>query len=519
MSLLSWIANRVGYMKAESFPPDFLQRTAAAQKFSIPSGDLWKSQAELYQRLSWVHTVVSAVAKSCAIAKFEVKEMVGEKTESIINHPYELLLQKPNPLMSRYEFFESSVSFYLLTGNAYWWLNRESEFDEPQEQWIIPSHMIAPVPDERMFIKGYAYDPGDGTTIPIPTHQILHFKRFHPLNTFVGLSPIEALAVVAIGDMKMQEWNTGLFANNNARLPGILAFADQIAKPTWLEIQKDTQDAAKTRNMLMLRGAGKGGVQWMQAASSMRDMEFLAGRKFTKEEIYNIIAPGFASINDVNATEANAKAGITTYLNGTIYPLLTSIGEKITISPLPAYGEKLKGEFEDVRLQDREMELGEQAAYAETHTIDEVREKFYEDKPLGDDRGEMLIAQIGAAAVRMVDGEVQAPIPAPGIFTQRGETQEAEEEEEPNAEKAKAELDKWQRKAERRLHRKGSAHCKFESDILPTKIMAKVISLLGEAKKPYDLQVIFDAVKADLVEYTPIVKALNEATKALRDSN
>ncbi|KKK85945.1 hypothetical protein LCGC14_2768190, partial [marine sediment metagenome] len=302
MSLISRIANQLGYMKAENIPP-WLGRTAEAHKHSIPSGELWKSQAELYRRLSWVHTVVSAVAKSCAIAKFEVKKMVGEKTESIINHPYELLLQKPNPLMSRFEFFVSSVSFYLLTGNAYWWLNRDSEDEEPQEQWIIPSHMIAPVPDERMFIKGYAYDPGDGTTINLPTYQIQHFKEFHPLNPFVGLSPIEALAVVAIGDMKMQKWNTGLFADNNARLPGILAFADQIAKPTWDVIQKDTQDAAKTRNMLMLRGAGKGGVQWMQAASSMRDMEFLNGRKFTKEEIFNIYAPGFASMTDVNATE------------------------------------------------------------------------------------------------------------------------------------------------------------------------------------------------------------------------
>ena len=97
MSIFSWIANRiVGYMKAESFPPEFLRRTADAQKFSIPSGDLWKSQAELYQRLSWVHTVVSAIAKSCTIPKFEVKKMVGEKTEAIINHPYELLLQRPH---------------------------------------------------------------------------------------------------------------------------------------------------------------------------------------------------------------------------------------------------------------------------------------------------------------------------------------------------------------------------------------------------------------------------------------
>ena len=517
MSIFSWIANRiVGYMKAESFPPEFLRRTAEAQKFSIPSGDLWKSQAELYQRLSWVHAVVGAVAESCAVAKFEVKKMVGEKTESIVNHPYELLLQKPNPLMSRFEFFVSSVSFYLLTGNAYWWLNRDSEDEEPQEQWIIPSHMIAPVPDERMFISGYAYDPGDGRTIPLPTYQIQHFKNFHPLNTFVGLSPIEALAVVAIGDMKMQEWNTGLFANNNARLPGILAFADQIAKPTWDVIQKDTQDAAKTRNILMLRGAGKGGVQWMQAASTMRDMEFLNGRKFTKEEIFNIYAPGFASMTDVSATEANAKAGMATYRNGTIHPLLTSMAEKITISPLPAYGPMLKGEFEDVRLQDRAMELQEQAEFAKTHTIDEVREKFYDGDKLGDDRGEMLVAQIGAAPVKLVDGEVQPPIPATGIFGPR----EVEEEiEEPDEEAVKAELGKWQRKAERKFKKSGSAHCLFESDILPIETRAKVMGLLGEAKIAHDIGVIFDEVRIDLFMKSPIVEALKEATAALRESN
>ncbi len=516
MSLISRIANQLGYMKAENIPP-WLGRTAEAHKFSIPSGDLWKSQSDLYRRLSWVHTVVAAIAKSCAIAKFEVKKMVGEKTEAIINHPYELLLQRPNPLMSRYEFIVSSISFYLLTGNAYWWFNRESEDAEPTEQWIIPSHMIKPVPDERMYIKGYAYDPGDGTTIPLPTYQILHFKEFHPLNPFVGLSPIEALAVVAIGDMKMQKWNTGLFADNNARLPGILAFADQIAKPTWMEIQKDTQDAAKTRNMLMLRGAGKGGVQWMQAASSMRDMEFLAGRKFTKEEIFNIYAPGFASMTDVNATEANAKAGMATYRNGTIYPLLTSIGEKVTISPLPAYGPMLKGEFEDVRLQDRAMELLEQAEFAKSHTIDEVREELYGHDPLGDDRGEMLVAQIGAAAVRMVDGEVAPPIPAPDLFTRGRENQE--EVEEPDEEAVKSELGKWQRKAERRFQKSGSAHCLFESDILPVEVRAKVMGLLGEAKVAHDIGVIFDEVKIDLAVRNPTIEALKDATAALRESN
>ena len=517
MTVFDWIANRFGYMKADGFPR-FLQQTAAVQKFNMPSGDLWKSQADLYRRLSWVNTVVSAIANSCATTAFEVKKMVDEKTESIINHPFELLLQRPNPLMSRSELLVATISFLSLTGNSYWWQNKENEDAIPDELWIIPAHMIKPVPDEQMFIRGYAFEPGDGSTIHIPTWQIVHFKSFNPLNPYVGLSPIEAIAVIAIGDMKMQDWNTRLFAENNARLPGILAFAEQIAEPEWQKMIKDSRDKSARRELMMLRGVGKGGVEWIQAAVSQREMEFLAGRKFTKEEIFNIYAPGFASMTDVNATEANATAGKATYMDTAIWPLLVSVGEKLTNNVLPSFGPNLKGEFDDVRLTDRKMLLDEQAQFAKIHTIDEVRQKFYESEKLGDERGEMLVAQIGPSPVRMIDGEIQNPIPAPDFFTGGRESQETDEEE--SDQKAmKSELDKWQRKAERRLQRNGSAICYFESDILPIGLKAKVTSLLGEAKQPYDLQVIFDLVKADLIEYGPIVEALKDAAKALRENS
>ena len=45
------------------------------------------------------------------------------------------------------------------------------------------------------------------------------------------------------------------------------------------------------------------------------------------------------------------------------------------------------------------------------------------------------------------------------------------------------------------------------------------MGLLGEAKSTYDIGVIFDTVKADLIEYGPIVEALKDATAALRESN
>ncbi|TET83197.1 MAG: phage portal protein, partial [Anaerolineales bacterium] len=286
MNLFERIAKGLGYTKADLVVPNWLLATAAGEKFRIPDGSLWESQARLYQQLSWVQIAVSVVAQSCATTAFGVKKLVKEEREDSINHPFELLLNKPNPLMSRFEFLEATIGYRSITGNAYWWLNRTSEDQEPMELWILPPHKIKPVPDERLYLKGYLYEPGIGDPQALEPWEVVHFKKYHPLSPFVGLSPIESIAIVATGDLKMQAWNTKLFGENNARLPGILAFADPIPDAEWEKIKQDTRDKAAKRELMMLRHAGKGGVEWMQAAMSQKDMEFMAGRKFTKEEIF-----------------------------------------------------------------------------------------------------------------------------------------------------------------------------------------------------------------------------------------
>ena len=249
MGIFDRVFNRLGYTKAtqEMEVPSWLGAAGRAEGTTQINPSKWKSQADLYRRLSWVNIAVSITAKAAASTPFAVKEMIGEETKDIINHDFEKLLYRPNPLMSRFEFLESTIAFRSLTGNSYWWLNKLNEESPPIEQWIIPAQNIEPVPDERMFLKGYLFDPGDGQKIPLEPWEIVHYKSYNPMSVFVGLSPIEAIATVAVGDLKMQEWNTRLFAENNARLPGILAFADPINDSDWLKLKKDSEDNAKRR--------------------------------------------------------------------------------------------------------------------------------------------------------------------------------------------------------------------------------------------------------------------------------
>jgi phage portal protein BeeE len=228
----------MGYTKAQPLKPEWLLATAEAEKYKLPDMSLYKNQAELYQRLSWVHIAITQLAQACSVQMLNVKHREGDKLIDIPNHPFEVLLDSPNPDRSRMEFIFDTVAWYKLTGNCYWWLNRPNENAAPAEMWVVPSNQITPVPDGKLYIKGYLYNPGDGSEIPLEPWEIMHFKSFNPNNRFVGLSPVEAIAVVATGDMEMQKTNTRLYGEEGGKLPSVLAFADSINDSDWDRIKK-----------------------------------------------------------------------------------------------------------------------------------------------------------------------------------------------------------------------------------------------------------------------------------------
>lgn len=366
------------------------------------------NQQDLYQRLAWVSSAISTVAQQAAGGVFNVYRLKGEERLGVPNHDYEVLHREPNPYWTGYEFWRAFFSFQILTGNAYAFLNRANEKAPPVEMWIIPSHKIQPVPDGRMGIAHYSYEPGGGHAVTkLKPWQVLHVREYHSLSSYVGLSRISQLAMVAEGDLAMQRHNTNYFREDGGRMPGVLAFADQIADDEWVEVQQQVRDHDKRGRILMLRNAGTG-VEWVSTAMSRKDMEFLAGRGANREEIYNWLAPGLNSWLAVNSTEANSKSGRDAFYELSVWPLHKQLGDKVTQLLLPAYGEKLEGQFEDVRPQDAAQKLQEQQAYERTHTIDQVNKKYYGEDPLPGGLGARLVRDASMESLGTQDATTAA---------------------------------------------------------------------------------------------------------------
>ncbi len=511
MGILDNLVRRLGYTKATEQYSKWLLETAGYEQWMMPDYSLADNQTDLYRRLSWVNIAVKAIANTVSTTKLSVKKWEGDKTTDEINHPFEQLLMKPNPLQSRSELMAGTASYIELTGSAYWWLNRTRDNEQPSEIYLMPSHRIKPVPDNNLFLKGYVYDPGSGNELALETWEVVHFRAFNPKSLYLGLSNVEAISTVAVGDMKMSKWNTELFAENNARLPGILAFKDSFTESDWELMKKQVKNAAAKRQYMLLQDVGQGGVEWIQAGISQRDMEFLSSRQANKEEIFNVFAPGLVGMLDKNATEANSKTAKATFIDHAVWPLCTAISEKITNDIMPAYGPNLLAEFDDIRMSDRAMLLAEQVEYSKTHTINEIREKYYQAEPLTDERGDLLPAQITAVYKMQQDEEENTDTTEQPIELPEPEP-EPEEPEVDEVDAAEEELKAWEKFAINRLGKKARA---FEYKHIPIEQAERIQQQLYMMETAEEIKTLFEIERAPIAEDADIVSLLEKAIMSL----
>lgn len=488
-------------LKARGTAPAWALRHAGAQRYAMPDYSLADNQLKAYQALSWVHTAIQIGAVNVALQNFNVYSLESEDRVAQDNHPLELLLYDPNPNQSRYEFLAATYGFLKMTGYSHWWMNRASESDQPDELWVIPTNRLTPIPDGRMYIRGYKYDPGDGgQPVVIPASEIIQFKSWHPRSEFVGLSAMECLAIVLEGDQKMQQYNLNFFAEDNAHFPGVLMFEDFISDPEWEKLKADFRETSGgvRRSLRMLRGFNQGGVKWVQTQMTRRDMMFLEMREFTRDEVFGVLAPGAAAMMAVNATEANSVTGKKVFMDMCIWPALVSIAQKINQKLLPLYGDNLLGEFDDPRIVDRAMELEEQDRFGMVHTVDEVRLKYYQDKPLPDERGLLLVPEVGKGSIEV--GGLGPEVSQQSNVAEPGGKEETLEEWAGKAERTRrTELHRWRRYAAKRGAIKAT---EFVTEHLPGDVAGVIVARLKAAITKEEVSAAFSGpflVKAERV--------------------
>ncbi|MHB8750590.1 MAG: phage portal protein, partial [Aggregatilineales bacterium] len=193
-----------------------------------PRLDIFKAQAEEYARSSWVYVAVTRIAEAAALVPFGVHQIepATGKPVSVPAHPLEKLLRAPNPTMSQFELLEATFGYLELNGNAYWYLAGDAD-GTPAELWVLRPDRVRIVPDRSRYVGAYVYSL-DGLDIPLHPDEVIHFKRWHPKDDYLGLSALEAAALASHTDQAMAAWNFNFFDTGKGVPAGILTIKNMV---------------------------------------------------------------------------------------------------------------------------------------------------------------------------------------------------------------------------------------------------------------------------------------------------
>jgi hypothetical protein len=344
----------------------------------------------------------------------------------------------------------------------------------------------------------------------LETWEIVHFKTYNPNNRFIGLSPLESLAMTLQGDLAMRKTNTVNYAEYGGAPQSILAFKEFVNEPAWSGVKQEVREAAKKNEMMMLRGVGDG-ISWLQRALNNKDMDYISGLGQNMQEVFNRMCPGLLNILSEGATYSNADAARATYASATKWPIQEAIAQKVSSDIMPAYGRNIFVEFEDPRVVDRQLELLEQDAYERTHTLEEVRKKYYQEEGLGDERDDLIPSQINATSGVKVETP-PVPITPPTELLPEDKPEDLTEEP-PDETPVKADLMRWKRYSLRTFGK--AEFTKFEGRDIPEPAARAIRARLGACKNTLDVAGVFeDAVKL-YRPVNPIVLLAGEINKAV----
>ncbi len=262
--------------------------------------------------------------------------LYDREEHEIERHPLLDLLNHPNPLQDGVTFMESVYAFLEISGNAYIEAVRPHDNSAPTELYVLRPDRMKVVPGTTGLPQAYQYTVnGQTTTWPSDpltgASNILHLKRFHPLDDWYGLAPMEAALLAIDQHNAAGAWNQALL-NQGARPSGALVYApkygghdsltdDQLKRLRDEVAQLYSGDRNAGRPMIL-----EGGLDWREMSLSPRDMDWLAGRSASARDI--ALAFGVpAQLIGVpeSQTYANMAEARMAFYEDTVLPITTRV--------------------------------------------------------------------------------------------------------------------------------------------------------------------------------------------------
>lgn len=352
-----------------------------------------RSRRQLLQEYkNLVYQCITAIAEDVGRYEpiFQKKNAKGDK--EAITHPFQEVLENPNPNTSQFELFEATQSFIELTGEAFWYVAVGERTRQPKELDLIrPDRVKVAIDKTDGSVAGYTVMRDDGTQIPLETDEVIHFKTFNPMNPYRGLGTVQAglLYIETENSTSLFQHN---FMKNQATPSGVLELKGNISKEAfnkvkkiWKEQQAGLANVGKT---LFIRNTD---AKFTKVGLSLSDIDMAALKKITEERVrgmFRVPKPLLGETDSNGLGRNNIEAIEYVFEKRVIDPKFVRIDDTLRLAARKYYkDDKLYIDHVSQIPDDKEAALAEDdKAVGRWKTANEIRkERNLDPIPGGDD--------------------------------------------------------------------------------------------------------------------------------------
>jgi HK97 family phage portal protein len=204
------------------------------------------------------------------------------------------------------------------------------------------------VPDSNNLIKEYRYyTKGKGTGDPVvfKPENIVHFKTFHPMDSFYGMSSISPAQLSIAADLLALQYQIK-FYENNARPDGV--FSTDI-------FLSDSQIERLEKKFIQFRQKLKGafspiilhgGLKYNPVSSDLKDLELTDARKVNRQDIISGQRSGPALMGLEDGDYSNLKEQLQMFLYTRVLPMMRGLASDLDTLLLRYMGPGLFADFD-----------------------------------------------------------------------------------------------------------------------------------------------------------------------------
>lgn len=374
-----------GVKKSVSFITSPMNRLSGVEDyFDALNLRTYKESLYLFIAISMIRESVSSIPLNL----FRIKNADGD-VEELIDDPILDLFERPNYKQTQKEFWKLAVSYYLLAGETFWYMERTVPTAVPTAMVNMrPDYVEILLSQDKKEIIGYEFMQANGQSIRIPAEDVLHIKNIDPVNPLRGVGVVQPASTRIITEKEASKYQAATFASQGR--PDIAIFTDRDLS------EEDADDARLKFNKVFANKNGTQAAFFGEAVKDLKiigvnpkEMDFIQSQNFLRDDILAALHVPKAMITSDDVNLANSKTARINYLKEAVMPVLDTFIDIINNKLLNQNGEDRFFDYESPVNEDRELLLKEavELKKAEIITINEARSLMsYEDVADGDVR-------------------------------------------------------------------------------------------------------------------------------------